>query len=106
MTDEDRISTIEKALVESHRARPEIRADSDWTRRVMARIREERREPIAGEWTLAVQRCVWRFAAVAGTCALLFSSYAFTKGITPERLAAQFFIDDPSGTVVSLIVPL
>lgn len=97
----DPISTIGQALVEAHRSRPEVRVDDRWNRRVMARVRAEGRTAGEADWPALTQRFVWRFATAACTLAVAFSLYAFSKGITPDRIAGNLFLDDPVG--ISLV---
>lgn len=104
--DKERITMIEETLVAAHRARPAISPGGGWEGRVMARLRCEALPGGEAEWPAFVQRAVWRFAAAAGTFALILSVYALSRGITPERLAARLFLDDPAGIAASLIVPL
>ena len=100
-SEQERIAAIERALVAAHRTRPEPELDEAWQRRVLAEVRGAGRSSAREVWLPVVQRSVWRFAAVAGTLALAVSLYGLAVGISPERVAAQLFIDDPAALVVA-----
>jgi len=70
----------------------------------MARVRDEWRRGSEGRDPVFAQRFVWRFAAVVSGLALAFSVYGYTKGINPERLAVELFINDPMGMAAAHFV--
>jgi len=96
MTDKNRLAKIEDALLESHRARPEIETGSDWNMRTMAEVRRHGRLWNAERDYVVTQRIVWRFAMAASTFALILSMYASGRDIGPAQLAASIIFGDSS----------
>lgn len=99
MMKRDRVTELEKALVASHRNRPQVETPTGWDMQVMQQIQAQGGERIKEQESFLTQRFVWRFAAVACTIALGVSMYAIGTDLGPEHLVAKLFFDDPLGLV-------
>ncbi len=106
MMKNDCVTELEKALVASHRSRPQVEAPAGWDMQVMQQIQAQGRPRIEEQESFLTQRFVWRFAAVACTIAFIVSMYAFGTDLGPEHLVAKLFFDDPLGLVTMPIFAL